>query len=830
MVSIGDHVTVKGEPGQVRFIGNTAFADGEWIGIELEQPVGKNDGSVSGTRYFECQKTGPYGVFVRPAAVNTKADDSVKQVVTILQAKLKDARFQIQRSQAEIERLATQLQEGQSRIEDLEASLESKVVDNAYQEESHQKLQVELAELQEKYDELLADNALLSEELQLSKELEEAVRVQLPESVSLEDFQVLLAHNKSLELALESLRNFSKQEQSKLKTEIASLENTAAEFEILKTTYGNLQSKLSSALATIDNMREELAASALARELVDRLTTENELLDDRVRGLNATVLDLMEIHELDKKLAESHGMERADLQGSILKLRDELEAEQTRYQDLLLKNAEFEAELGSRIRTQREPNDPNMIRNLKRAEAESRAYREEARSMGRLTSELLHGQYEPQLRLLMHTLQVDVTVTALIDSLQNHRLSTSQQDALWAILTAHFRLEDVKLFAERSYKEKMEWSVLTQWVFDLGELVKILWDAFKDMTLESVSTKPIWRVIDLFAMAEMTFGLAELEFYAQRVLAMLGTWPGNDHSELESSASTLENVAREILSQFSEKRLASIPSFAIRDRINDLKKYSNALSLELSVVGEVDSEALSVIAAEYDLSEHLNFTREALSICRKLEVEDWLHPLIYAAMRDTSLVDENLADIVVKQEAIISELRHNIELLENNLSSYVQAKDHNIEELKEQLAELRQQHNDLTTQKKRLEASNQALERQLEQLFSGGFESHVQIPALRSLEDKKERAKEEALADEVRLLKKIVTMRFTDPLAVNQEDLTWLGQPLASPHQNTTSPSKFRQYVTKKRIETTQLAQNIIDTAHFSGNISYKRPSWTYSV
>lgn len=830
MVSVGDHVTVKGEPGQVRFVGNTAFADGEWVGIELEQPVGKNDGSVSGTRYFECQNSGQYGVFVRPAAVNTKADDSVKQVVTILQAKLKDARLQIQRSQAEIERLVSQLQEGQSRIEDLEASLESHAVDNAYLKESHQKLQQELAELQEKYYELLADNALLSEEVQLSKELEEAVRVQQPESVSLEDFQVLLAHNKSLELALESLRNFSKQELSNLKTEIVSLKNTAAEYEILKTTYANLESKLSSARATIDNMQEELAASVLARELVDRLTTENELLDEKVRGLNATVLDLMEIHELDKKLAESHGMERTDLEISILKLRDELQAEQTRCKDLLLKNAEFGAEMGSRPRIKREPNDPIMIRNLKRAELESRAYQEEARSMGKLASELLQGPFEPQLRLLMHTIQIDVTVAAFVESLQNHRLSASQQDALWAVLAAHFRLEDVKLFVERSYKEKVEWTELTQWVSELGELVRVLWDAFKDMTLESVSTMTLWGVIDLFSMPEMTFGLAELEFYAQRVLAMLESWPGNDHLDLASSASALEHVAREILSKVSKKRLVSIPSFAIRDRISDLKKYSNALSLELSVVGEVDSEALSAIAAEYDLSEHLNFIREALHICRKLEVEDWLNTLIYTAIRDASLVDEDLADIVGKQENIITELRHNIELLENNLSSYVQAKDHNIEELQEQLAELRQQYDHLAVQKKRLDASNQALERQLEQLFSGGFESHIQIPALRSLEDKTERAKEEALADEVRLLKRILVMRFKNPLAVNQEDLAWLDQLLASPHQSTISPSKFRQYASKKRIETTQLAQNIIDTAHLTGHIAYKRPSWTYSV
>ncbi|VDO85803.1 unnamed protein product [Heligmosomoides polygyrus] len=68
---IGDRVLVSGgKQGVVRFLGETEFAQGIWAGIELEQPLGKNDGSVQGKRYFTCKT--PYGVFV-PASKTQKA-------------------------------------------------------------------------------------------------------------------------------------------------------------------------------------------------------------------------------------------------------------------------------------------------------------------------------------------------------------------------------------------------------------------------------------------------------------------------------------------------------------------------------------------------------------------------------------------------------------------------------------------------------------------------------------------------------------------------------------------------------------------------------------
>ncbi|CAL8395190.1 unnamed protein product [Arctogadus glacialis] len=64
----GEYVAVgTNKTGTVRYVGPTDFAEGVWIGVELEVPAGKNDGSVAGRRYFLCNHG--YGVLVRPDRV-----------------------------------------------------------------------------------------------------------------------------------------------------------------------------------------------------------------------------------------------------------------------------------------------------------------------------------------------------------------------------------------------------------------------------------------------------------------------------------------------------------------------------------------------------------------------------------------------------------------------------------------------------------------------------------------------------------------------------------------------------------------------------------------
>ncbi|EMC96195.1 hypothetical protein BAUCODRAFT_147838 [Baudoinia panamericana UAMH 10762] len=56
--------------GEVMFVGDVPEIPsgiGAWVGVKLDEPTGKNDGSVKGVRYFQCPTN--CGVFVRPERV-----------------------------------------------------------------------------------------------------------------------------------------------------------------------------------------------------------------------------------------------------------------------------------------------------------------------------------------------------------------------------------------------------------------------------------------------------------------------------------------------------------------------------------------------------------------------------------------------------------------------------------------------------------------------------------------------------------------------------------------------------------------------------------------
>merc|ERR1712012_668482 len=77
---IGMRVFVDGvKPGRIQFIGDTKFGQGEWAGVFLDEPIGKNDGSVMNTRYFTCEPR--HGVFSRLYRLTREPIDGADEIL-----------------------------------------------------------------------------------------------------------------------------------------------------------------------------------------------------------------------------------------------------------------------------------------------------------------------------------------------------------------------------------------------------------------------------------------------------------------------------------------------------------------------------------------------------------------------------------------------------------------------------------------------------------------------------------------------------------------------------------------------------------------------------
>ncbi|TVY39725.1 Cell polarity protein [Lachnellula subtilissima] len=74
-IAVGKRCRVGGEDakrGVVMYVGDVEEIPGQtgaWVGVKLDEPVGRNDGSLKGKRYWGKEGDAKFGVFVRPERV-----------------------------------------------------------------------------------------------------------------------------------------------------------------------------------------------------------------------------------------------------------------------------------------------------------------------------------------------------------------------------------------------------------------------------------------------------------------------------------------------------------------------------------------------------------------------------------------------------------------------------------------------------------------------------------------------------------------------------------------------------------------------------------------
>ena len=77
----GDRVSIDGvKEGNVAFYGETQFAKGTWVGVVLGTAEGKNNGSVGGVQYFECEPN--HGLFAKPEKLKVVSSKSSSATAT----------------------------------------------------------------------------------------------------------------------------------------------------------------------------------------------------------------------------------------------------------------------------------------------------------------------------------------------------------------------------------------------------------------------------------------------------------------------------------------------------------------------------------------------------------------------------------------------------------------------------------------------------------------------------------------------------------------------------------------------------------------------------
>lgn len=812
MLNIGSLVTVKGEPGVVRYLGKTEFAEGEWVGVELHNTAGRNDGSVLGKRYFLCSKPGNYGVFVRPALAQPSDGPShdIASVTDKLQLKLRHALTELESCRSTISKLQLKLNSQNERIDDLETSLERLVVSSEYHESENAALTQSLSKLESQYLLIKKEYDALKDESDLNKQLEEEIRAQAPSDMLSDDIVALLVGNKKLEEDLltlseetEAIKAENTQQATELKAQVSS-------YQSLNESYLSVTKQLQEAHDTIAELQDRLLVLMDLELVVEHMTRENEALTKKAQELQQTINELNELHDIDKALEEDHLQTEKTLRAEILSLLSSIKREQEIVKELNESNSKLKQHIEKLKGLKKADSPVSSQDNLKSAymlDAEIAQKKLHLRQS--FLSGLVPNALKPQLQLLLDVQDIKANFSVLKKTISEEHTSEKKKrrdiqwnDALLGFIECVFEYNNLSesqdLLSSAASTLKSVKSVTDDWVYVKEETDHRI---LRLEGLESLSsqffgpqTKPKKSSWILFANLLVT----DAQFQETIIAEILEHAKDNSYAEelqrLSVAMSSLGHQAKSFVNELESND--HIDTSLSKDSFI-CKELDHFGSILLGAAGKIHQEVTAIGSDQDDILEVANETLQKINFAAiKNLYEELLQELSAVAKQEDKETKSVYLAYMIEQNASqtsdtlqnfdkdkqISDLTLSIEMLRANMSSTTLKLKEEGAGVKKQLKSVQNEYDDLKKEFENLRQENIDLEKQLQELetsntFAG---SNQHIAYFTDLKEKKSYTEEMAYLEEIALLRKML-FRGLKPRGDETQDIEWLKEPTKLP-------------------------------------------------
>ncbi|XP_055915828.1 restin homolog [Eupeodes corollae] len=375
--TLGDRVIVSSgfgsRPGILRYLGETQFASGNWCGIELDEPNGKNDGSVEGVKYFECKPK--YGIFVPVAKVSLSpsakksrlsracSKESLTSVGTMNSiATTNTSRLRMQRYSMSLKQQPPQsaskssfsmqdlLREKQNHIEQLMIERDMEQEDAQNQALQFQKIILELKSKIDSLEKNLEEEKNKTEDLQLSieeanfcgDELNAQTQVYKEKITDLEQrLRAVTSGETNIQLPVDPVK-----EEVVVKTEVTSTPESKYDIQQRNNQYSFNQNEKSK----LDN-HEEIKALNDFRNLFQKIKDSNNSETNYQEQLNRYIKDpdeIRRVHSIKVPLNQMGDTFLKDLCESLAVVINEINSLSIENKNILTKSIDFEKALTDR--------------------------------------------------------------------------------------------------------------------------------------------------------------------------------------------------------------------------------------------------------------------------------------------------------------------------------------------------------------------------------------------------------------------------------------------------------------------------------------------------